>query len=457
MFQIFSLMSEARHESGRWQSKRFRQIVAFEQLLVAVMLGFFHPGPLHAREFTREDLAPLVSTDLTEVRAVGDRYVSKTKGFTITYTLDPVLQSRMVALLQRYQVPYGAFIALDPRTGRVLALIGVERRLGPSVSVALRASYPAASLFKIITAAAALEAADLHPETEITYRGNPLHLGAWTLRGDPRRDQRRMTLSEALARSSNVVFGKVAVHYLNADLLKRYAQAFGFNRPIPFELPLETSRAAIEDGPLGLARTAAGFGPVMISPLHAAMIAAAVANGGLLMRPYLIERVTDAQGQVLYQAAPEPLAIPIQPTTAGALREMMEGTIRIGTSRRAFRSFTNSPTLGEIPVAGKTGTLSGEDPKGHYEWFAGFAPVPEPEIALAALVINQERWRIKGNFVAREGFAAYFAPGLVGEERAPSPMVRKAVAKKPIKRAASRKRTPRGVQSAGSRVRYGLH
>lgn len=450
-------MLETTERPTRQITLRSRPGGSARQFLVgAVLLAMLVPCALPAKELTREDLATLVSQDLAQARVVADRYISRVGGLTVTYTLDPVLQTRMAGLLQRYQVPYGAFVALEPRTGRVLALVGVERRGGLSVPVALRATYPAASLFKVITAAAALEAAELQPQSEITYRGNPLRLVASSLKADPRRDQRTMTLSEALARSNNVVFGKVAVHHLNADLLRRYAQVFGFNRPIPFELPTETSRAAIEDGALGLARTAAGFGPVTVSPLHAAMLAAAVANGGLMMRPYLVERVTDAQGQVLYEAAPEPLTIPIQPATAGALREMMKETIRIGTSRRVFRPFTMSPTLGEIPVAGKTGTLSGENPKGHYEWFAGFAPASQPEIALAALVINHQTWRIKGNFVAREGFTAYFAPGLVGQEQAPPPMVRKAVAKKPVKRAAARKRDPRRDQSAAGRVRYGI-
>ncbi len=215
-----------------------------------------------------------------------------------------------------------------------------------------------------------------------------------------------MTIEEALARSNNPVFGKVAVKRVGAERLAAMAEAFAFNRPIPFDLPLAPSHAEVPDDLLGLGRTGAGFGEVAISPLHAALIAAAIANEGRMPRPWLVERVSDAAGRVVYEGGPALLGRPISARTARALTEMMAETVTHGTSRRAFRGFRVGRS--RVAVAGKTGSLNGRDPDGHYDWFAGFAPVDEPEVAVAALLVNGPVWHIKGSAAAREALEAYF-------------------------------------------------
>jgi len=221
-----------------------------------------------------------------------------------------------------------------------------------------------------------------------------------------------MSLEEAIARSANSVFGKVTVDYVGAEGLAEYMERFGFSRPIPFALPVEPSRAEVPRDEFNLARTGAGFGEVYVSPLHVAMIMSAVGASGAMPVPYLIERVEDKDGAVLYEAKPRVWREAIAPETADALLEMMVKTIEMGTSRRTFGTPASTPLLQDMQVAGKTGSLSGWTPRRHFEWFAGVAPVEAPQLAVAALVVNDGRWKIKGSYVGKEAFNSYFGyPG----------------------------------------------
>ncbi|HWP35480.1 MAG TPA: penicillin-binding transpeptidase domain-containing protein, partial [Thermodesulfobacteriota bacterium] len=365
---------------------------------------------------------PLTLTDWARLATDGGTAVVPLPGgLTARLTLDPALQERLTALLAQARPVAGALVLLDPRDGRLLALTSTTRRPTP-VPVALASHYPAASLFKLVTAAAGLEAGTIAPTTTVrTVGGGLRRLRPEHLADNPRRERWAMTLAQALARSDNPVFGKVAVKRVGAERLALTARAFGFDRPIPFDLPLSPSRAEVPDDPLGLGRTGAGFGEVSISPLHAALVAAAIANEGRMPRPWLVERVTDASGRVVYQGGPALLGRPITPRTARALAAMMAETVARGTSRRAFRGFRE--TYG-VDVAGKTGSITGDDPPGHYDWFAGFAPVDEPEVAVAALLVNGPRWHLKGSGAARAALAAYFerAAGRPADRAATAPL-----------------------------------
>jgi cell division protein FtsI/penicillin-binding protein 2 len=268
--------------------------------------------------------------------------------------------------------------------------------------------YPAASLIKVVTASAALEKGQITAEDEISYRGGIYGI---TRKGIHARDGRgvpSMSLEEAIAKSANAVFGKVAVNYVGGDVLADYMAKFGFCQPIPFDLPVEESTCEIPRDEFNLARTGAGFGEVYVSPLHMAMIMSAIASSGEMPRPILIERVEDEDGVPLFEAEPSKWRDTVRPETAGALLRMMVKTIEAGTSRRTFGSPESTPLLQDMEVAGKTGSLSGWTPRMHFEWFAGVAPVGDPKLAVAALVVNDHRWKIKGSYVGKEAFNTYF-------------------------------------------------
>ncbi len=329
-------------------------------------------------------------------------------GTRVTLALDEDLQKDIFGLFRRFDPPYGIFVAMEPDTGRVLALVGYRKGGEADPTLPLKAIYPAASLIKVVTASAALEEGKITSASEISYRGGIYGI---TRKGIHARDGRgvpTMSLEEAIARSANSVFGKVAVNYVGSDNLLRYMGKFGFGQPIPFCLPVEISKCEVPRDEYNLARTGAGFGEVYVSPLHMAMIMSAVGAYGEMPRPVLIDRVTDRDGAVLYESSPSKLRETVLPETADTLLQMMVKTIEIGTSRRTFGTPESTPLLQDMEVAGKTGSLSGWNPRMHFEWFAGVAPAGDPKLAVAALVVNDNRGRIKGSYVGKEAFNTYF-------------------------------------------------
>ena len=329
------------------------------------------------------------------------------EGLTILYTIDPCLQAGMRRFMERARLPYGAFVAIEPRSGRVLALVDYSLKDPNFAGASLKASYPAASIFKLITASAVVEKLGLTGEAKIKYRGASHAMSRNLIREDRRRDKRVTTLKEALGESNNPVFARLALR-VGVRELRRYAQAFLFNQDIDFELPLEVSRATIPEESYALARSGAGFEGTYISPLHGALIASAIANDGIIMRPRIIDKVVDEEGRVLYQEGAMRLARPIRPTTARELRGMMRETVTVGTAAKIFHFLLPEAWARGIEFGGKTGTLRGNSPPGRYDWFVGLAPLDGPQIAVSALVINDGRGKVKGAHLAMEAFRIYF-------------------------------------------------
>lgn len=337
---------------------------------------------------------------------IDGRFYEDRNGHRVFYTVDPILQKRVNEVFQKQRPPYAAFIALEPQSGKILALTDYTRIQGDRGSVWQRATYPAASVFKLVTAAGALEKGLLNYDSPVAFRGNLYRLGPQKLSESSRRD-RRTQFDDALGKSNNVVFGRVASNLLGSQALREYSEAFGFNHPIHFDLPVDMSRAFIPDSPYDLARCGAGFGEVTLNPLHAAMIAATIANQGLMMKPYLIERVQRPGEENMYEAKQEMLGQPISAKTSQDLTRMMLRTVEDGTASKIFHRFGRN-LLKKMAISGKTGSLSGDNPPGQYDWFVGFAPADQPQIAFAAMIINHDRWRIKGAFVAQEALKTFF-------------------------------------------------
>ena len=328
------------------------------------------------------------------------------EGKHVRMSIEPALQKQMVRLMRTYQPMQAAMVAIDPKTGKVLSLVEYAKD-GKSDGLATRPLYPAASVFKIITGAALIEAG-VSPDAETCYHGGLRGIVGKLLEDKPRMDRRCLSLSMALAKSANVVFAKMAVKHLDGEALRKAAERFLFNRPI-WDVPVEASPADIPDGKLDLAKSAAGFGKVKLSPLHAALIAAAVGNGGIAYEPSLIEEV---DGEPFKATGSSRL---LKQETATALRDMMKYTVTEGTATSSFRERGRS-VLGDIEVAGKTGSMSNHRrPFMDYSWFVGFAPADDPQIAVAAVVVNGRKWTIHAPYVAREAFRAYLVGGSLGQ------------------------------------------
>jgi cell division protein FtsI/penicillin-binding protein 2 len=118
--------------------------------------------------------------------------------------------------------------------------------------------------------------------------------------------------------------------------------------------------------------------------------------------------VLDGKGAEKETYAPRELRRLVSPETAAALTRMLSSTVVSGTSRRAFHDRRGRPILAGIDIAAKTGSINGTDPRGHYSWFAAYAPAHAPRIALAALVINQDKWKIKSAQVGERALEEFF-------------------------------------------------
>ena len=353
---------------------------------------------------------------------IGGRYAHATSNNNfIFYTLDPDLQDYVRTVVARAQASHVAVVAMDPSTGAILAIAGKSISV-PDIEY--HAGFPAASLFKVVTAAAAVEHAGIETHSMIPFRGGTYTLNQANYNPDPRLDRRVMSVGEALGRSCNPVFGHIGLKYLNGDILAKYARQFGFNRGLALEAPLPESSAWIpQDNSYELSRTSAGFGEVRISPIHAAALMSGLANGGVLPKPQMVDTIVDQDGTVIQKQKPEMLQRIVQSSTAESLMKMMHYTTTVGTSRREFMR-GSSPTLGAIDVAGKTGTLTGDNPVGLNNWFIGAAPIQNPKIAIAVITVDPQH-SSKASHLGRLVLQKYF--GVTPVDPPPSQRPRKSV------------------------------
>jgi cell division protein FtsI/penicillin-binding protein 2 len=283
------------------------------------------------------------------------------------------LQRYLLDHLDRRHARYIGLVAMQPDTGRVLALVGYDSS-GSGKNPCLEERFPAASVFKIVTAAAAIEELGLLPDSSMTYNGRRHTLYKSQLRRQQNRYTNRTTLRKSFALSINPVFGKIGAHRLQRQLLDKYADAFGFNQQIDFETPLAASTIRITDEPYQWAEVASGFNQdTRISPLHGALIASVAVNGGHLMEPSVVERVTDPQGRVVYRSRTASIRDVISPQASRQLADLMGATVTSGTSRSAFRGSQRDWVLSKLQIGGKTGSINSRDNEARYDWFVGFA------------------------------------------------------------------------------------
>ncbi|MBM4362481.1 MAG: penicillin-binding protein [Deltaproteobacteria bacterium] len=348
--------------------------------------------------------------DLTAVELQPRRVTAPLPGGrTAELTLDPDLQRTAKAVMERVKIPEAGVVLMDVRTGRLMVYAS-HVSAGPAFDVNARAGAPAASVFKIVTGAALVESAGSNAATSQCYRGGRSAITADELLEDPARDRWCATLGEAMSRSLNVVFGRLAQKHLKPAELETMAGAFGFGAPVPFAVPNEAPHVDIPEAPLEFARSAAGFWHTTLSPLAGAVLAQTVAGGGVALEPRVVAKVLSGRDSVWEDdRPPRVLRRAVRPETAEELRKMMATTVTQGSAHRSFHTRTGEPYLPGIGVAGKTGTLTDHPKNRHYTWFVGFAPAEAPEVAVSALVVNTPIWQIKAGDLARDVLRAHFA------------------------------------------------
>jgi penicillin-binding protein A len=313
------------------------------------------------------------------------------RAFTVEYTLDAQLTQKVFDVLENGRVGLGNVIVMDPNQGRVLAYASTDPERFPPTQ-----SYPAASLVKVITAATVLDRAPAAARAPCRFNGSPYRLSPSRI--DPPRRGREVTLERALATSNNQCFAQLAVHAVGVNPLIEAIGRFGWlSVPAPAHV---SGQADPGEGRYGTGRLGCGLAGCRITPMHAAQLAATLVRGELVS-PRWIERVWGPDGRELVMPDPTPGRAVLSPALTDELRGMLIETTRSGTARRAFRKRNGQPLLGAVTVAGKTGSLSGKNPDGRYEWFIGVAPAENPRVAIAAVVVQTPRfWRTASQVAA---------------------------------------------------------
>lgn len=314
----------------------------------------------------------------------------KDRGYDVILTLDNGLQKAAYDALDGRK---GAAVALNPKTGEILALVSspgfdpntIEKdwekiksdESSPLLNRALQGLYPPGSVFKIIPLSASLENIDglddmiFHCSGSTNVDGLKIKDYNGTAHGD-------IDINRAVEVSCNSTFIDLGLR-IGAGEMGKYANGFGFNKNLDFDLPLKMSIFPNPTSKRELALSSIGQADILATPLQMAMVTSAVANNGTIMRPYIVKGIADSEGRISYSREDEAYLSPITATTAERIKEMMINVVKNGTGTAA--------SISGIKVAGKTGTAEVEGKDSH-AWFIGFAPADDPQIVVAVIVEN---------------------------------------------------------------------
>jgi penicillin-binding protein A len=365
----------------------------------AVGYSFVRQGRAGLERFYDDDLAGRSG----ELGSLLDRLSgSEQQGDNLVTSLNPAAQR---VALQQLGGRKGAVVALDPRSGAIKVMASVpgydpnavknqqafsalnKDSDAPLLNRTTQAGYPPGSTFKVVTAIAAIDSGRYTPDSRISGRNGKTISGV-PLNNDQGESFGDITLTEALTKSVNTVFGEIG-EKLGKARMKTYMDRLGFGKPVEVDLPRDERAASGErksgriipatNGAVDVGRMAIGQDKLTVTPLQMAMVASAVANGGKLMKPRLGDRIVDRDGRTVRHLVPEEMSQVMSPQTASQVGAMMGQVVKEGTGTAA--------ALQGIDVAGKTGTAEVDRPCGPNQlWFIAFAPAQDPRVAIAATV-----------------------------------------------------------------------
>lgn len=384
----------------------FRYLRQYSSSIYSPVTGFFSVyGTATGIERTNNDFLTGQSSSqfFEQINALLDG--KPVTGAAVELTLDAELQQLAWDALGEKT---GAIVALDPQTGRILALVSkpsfdanvlTEQDFDayrdsfeileldasqPLINRAIAGDMnPPGSVFKLVVAAAAIESGEYTAESQIP---NP---SLYTLPGTTTQIRNSggsncgggesVSLEFALARSCNIPFAQVGIS-LGDDRIRAQAELFGFNSQLSIPLQASASTYPSElDGPQ-TALSAFGQFDVRATPLQIAMVASAIANQGVLLQPQLISRIVASNLNVLSEPAPRVFSSPISRETAALLTRMMVTSVTSGAASNA--------SIDGVTVAGKTGTAENGEDQPYTLWFTGFAPATDPKIVVAVVIEN---------------------------------------------------------------------
>ncbi len=335
--------------------------------------------------------------------------------YLVETSLDPALQALILKKMDRVNSKYIGFVAMEPSTGRVLSMVGFDKTDSEN-NPCVQSRFPAASIFKIVTAAAVVEKCGFTPSSKLTYNGRKHTLYKRQLKDRVNRYTNTISFQNSFAQSVNPVFGKIGANYLGKVTLEKYAEAFGFNHSIDFELPLSPSHVSLTDESYQWAEIASGFNnDTTMSPVHGALLSSVILNRGKLVEPTIIDRIIDENGEVFYNSQLNSLNQVISADTSKVVFDLMQSTIKNGTCRKAFRGYRRDRILSKLNIGGKTGSINNRTNEVRFDWFVGFAQEKkgQEQIAIAVMVAHEKYIGKRASYYARiaikEHFQNYFA------------------------------------------------
>jgi peptidoglycan glycosyltransferase len=380
---------------GRGQERVFTRTYPTRELFShALGYSFVEQGKTGIEAFRNDELTGAENefgTIFSELQS------EKREGSDVITTLDASAQRTAIEALGGQN---GSVVAIEPQTGRVRVMAsvpgfdpnGIVRNQGDVdvLNRATQSTYPPGSTFKVVTAAAALDSGKFTPDS-VVDGSSPRTISGAPLANSGGADFGPITLTEALTNSVNTVWAQVG-EQIGPRTLLDYMNRFGFNRDPELDYPdgqmfasgVRNAKGELVDdtGGFDIGRVAIGQGGaeggILVSPLQMALVAAAVGNGGELMRPRLTERVVAKDGRVEDRLQPVEQEQVMKRGTAEQLAAMMTNVVNEGTGTAA--------ALEGIDVAGKTGTAEVDNATSNQAWFIGFAPVDDPKMAVAVTI-----------------------------------------------------------------------
>jgi len=326
-------------------------------------------------------------------------------GGIVSLTLNPRAQKAAADGLARLKGAKGAVVAIEPSTGKILAMVSAPsydpnvlashdaerinaawKKLEPDpdrplLSRAVARTYPPGSTFKLVTAAAALSSGQYTPQTRVpgparlplpdTRISLPNYDNAPCEGGDT------TTIPNALRRSCNTTFAAIGLA-LGDAALREQAEKFGFGTRLRVPLDVATSVFPADPNKPQTAQSSIGQFDVRATPLEMAMVAAGIANRGVVMKPYLVDDILAQDLTSIERTSPEPLSTAVTPEVAAQLNAMMVEVVDKGTGRNA--------QINGFRVAGKTGTAQQGNDRPPHAWFVSFAPADDPRVAVAVVI-----------------------------------------------------------------------
>ncbi|NBE91950.1 penicillin-binding protein 2 [Nonomuraea sp. KC401] len=392
-------------QSVETDSDRFKFIRKYPKgKLYAHITGFFSPESASAIESTQNELLDGSSSGLLLRRSIDLFTGEPTRGANVEVTIDPKVQKAAYDAL-RESGKRGAVVALEPRTGAILAMVSLptydpaelsltdktkvfprydelaKQQNQPLLNRTIDRTYPPGSTFKVVTMAAYLEDdTSRGPQTTVeapqrlplpnTNISLPNYGGAACGSG-------QVTLVFALERSCNTPFGKMGIE-LGYDKVQEQSVKFGMGEQLAVPMSVAKSDFGPREDAAAVAMASIGQRSNQMTPLQMAMISAGIANEGTVMKPYLVKKVTDSKGDSIEDAEQEELSEAVSTETAAKLRDMMVSVVSNGTANRA--------QVPGVQVAGKTGTAETAGGQPPHAWFISFAPAEDPKVALAVIV-----------------------------------------------------------------------